>query len=241
MGAYPEKQSYTAEDLVRIIQLLRDPENGCPWDKVQTHASIRKNFLEETLEALEAIDADDPAMMREELGDVLMQVAFHCVMETEQERFTFAQVCDEVCRKLIYRHPHIFGTPEEQETGITDWDLLKNKEKGRTCLADEICTVPNTFPAMMRAQKLQKRAQPYGCITGDKKAAQEQLEASQQRLADAMNQAADQKQLAQQAGAYLFDAVNWIRCAGLDAEEVLSLYNRGFAQDCMESNDSEQA
>lgn len=240
MGAYPEKQSYTAEDLVRIIQLLRDPEHGCPWDKVQTHASIRKNFLEETLEALEAIDADDPAMMREELGDVLMQVVFHCVMETEQQRFTFAQVCDEVCRKLIYRHPHIFGTPEEQKDGITDWDLLKNKEKGRTCLADEIRTVPDTFPATMRAQKMQKRAQPYGCVTGEETDARQQLVQAQQQLADTLDQGADRQQLMQQAGAYLFDAVNWMRCAGLDTEEVLSLYNRDFARSCMKPRNSEQ-
>ena len=100
---------YTAEQLLEVLRILRDPENGCPWDKVQTHASIRKNFLEETCEVLEAIDADDPAMLREELGDVLMQVGFHTQIEQEAGRFTWQQVCDGVCRKLIDRHPHIFG------------------------------------------------------------------------------------------------------------------------------------
>ena len=84
---WPEREHYTAEDLIEILRILRDPETGCPWDKVQTHQSIRKNFLEETYEALEALDADDPAMLREELGDVLMQVAFHAVMEEERGRF----------------------------------------------------------------------------------------------------------------------------------------------------------
>ena len=93
MQDWPERERYTAEDLLQIIRILRDRENGCPWDKVQTHASIRKNFLEETCEALEAIDADDAAMMREELGDVLMQVAFHTVIEEERGRFDFEQVC----------------------------------------------------------------------------------------------------------------------------------------------------
>ena len=105
---------YTAEQLLEVLRILRDPENGCPWDKVQTHASIRKNFLEETCEVLEAIDADDPAMLREELGDVLMQVAFHAVIEEERGRFTFEDVCREVCEKLVFRHPNIFASSAAQ-------------------------------------------------------------------------------------------------------------------------------
>ena len=149
---------YTAEQLLEVLRILRDPENGCPWDKVQTHASIRKNFLEETCEVLEAIDADDPAMLREELGDVLMQVAFHAVIEEERGHFTFEDVCREVCEKLVFRHPNIFASSAAQNAGINGWDALKNKEKGRTTLADELNTVPATLPALMRAQKLQKRA-----------------------------------------------------------------------------------
>ena len=109
---------YTAEQLLEVLRILRDPENGCPWDKVQTHASIRKNFLEETCEVLEAIDADDPAMLREELGDVLMQVAFHAVIEEERGRFTFEDVCREVCEKLVFRHPNIFASSAAQNAGI---------------------------------------------------------------------------------------------------------------------------
>ena len=101
---------YTAEQLLQVIRILRDPENGCPWDKVQTHASIRKNFLEETCEALEAIDADDAVLLREELGDVLMQVVFHAAMEEERGRFTFEDVCRNVCEKLVFRHPNIFAS-----------------------------------------------------------------------------------------------------------------------------------
>ena len=144
MQDWPERERYTAENLLQIIRILRDRENGCPWDKVQTHASIRKNFLEETCEALEAIDADDAAMMREELGDVLMQVAFHTVMEEERGRFDFEQVCREVCEKLVFRHPNIFASSAAENAGINSWDALKNKEKGRTTLADELNTVPGT-------------------------------------------------------------------------------------------------
>ena len=120
MNAYPEKQHYTADDLAAIIAILRDPDNGCPWDKVQTHRSIRMNFLEEAYEAVDAIDLDDPELLCEELGDVLMQVVFHAQIEREAGHFTFAEVCDGVCRKLLDRHPHIFRGDES----IKDWDSL---------------------------------------------------------------------------------------------------------------------
>ena len=171
---------YTAEQLLQVIRILRDPENGCPWDKVQTHASIRKNFLEETCEALEAIDADDAVLLREELGDVLMQVVFHAAMEEERGRFTFEDVCRNVCEKLVFRHPNIFASSAAENAGINGWDALKNKEKGRTTLADELATVPATLPALMRAQKLQKRAAGYGLGQQDAAAAQHRLEAAVQ-------------------------------------------------------------
>mgnify|MGYP000337986490 CR=1 FL=1 len=171
------KAPYTAEQLLEILRILRDPENGCPWDKVQTHASIRKNFLEETCEALEAIDADDPQLMQEELGDVLMQVAFHAVIEEERGRFTFEDVCREVCEKLVFRHPNIFASSAAQNAGINGWDALKNKEKGRTTLADELGTVPVTLPALMRAQKLQKRADRCGAEQSAPETARQALRA----------------------------------------------------------------
>ena len=152
MQDWTPREHYTAEDLVEIIRILRDGENGCPWDKVQTHASIRKNFLEETCEALEAIDADDPVMMQEELGDVLMQVVFHTVIEEERGRFDMEKVCREVCEKLVFRHPNIFASSAAENAGINSWDALKNKEKGRTTLADELDTVPATLPALDSAR-----------------------------------------------------------------------------------------
>lgn len=213
---------YTAEQLLEVLRILRDPENGCPWDKVQTHASIRKNFLEETCEVLEAIDADDPAMLREELGDVLMQVGFHTQIEQEAGRFTWQQVCDGVCRKLIDRHPHIFGG----DTSIKDWDALKNKEKGRTTLADELNTVPTTLPALMRAQKLQKRAVRCGVPEPEGTQAQQAL----QQAVDGWNAA----QNADAAGELLFAAANAMRLAGVDAEEALTFASRRFCDACLQ-------
>ena len=217
----------------QVIRILRDPENGCPWDKVQTHASIRKNFLEETCEALEAIDADDAVLLREELGDVLMQVVFHAAMEEERGRFTFEDVCRNVCEKLVFRHPNIFASSAAENAGINGWDALKNKEKGRTTLADELATVPATLPALMRAQKLQKRAAGHGLGQQDAAAAQHQLEAAVQAFAKAEDTA---KQEA--AGQLLFAAVNAARLAGVDAEEALTFASKRFAQQCLEQKQS---
>ena len=227
MQDWPEREHYTAEDLIQIIRILRDPEAGCPWDKVQTHQSIRKNFLEETCEALEAIDADDAAMLREELGDVLMQVAFHTVMEEERGRFDFEQVCREVCEKLVFRHPNIFTSSAAENAGINGWDALKNKEKGRRTLADELDTVPATLPALMCAQKLQKRAAGRGLGVTTTEGAAAALKQAEQDwdAASAPN--------AEQAGELLFAAVNAIRLAGLDAEEALTFASKRFRDELL--------
>ena len=218
MNAYPEKQHYTADDLAAIIAILRDPDNGCPWDKVQTHRSIRMNFLEEAYEAVDAIDLDDPELLCEELGDVLMQVVFHAQIEQEAGHFTFAEVCDGVCRKLLDRHPHIFGGDES----IKDWDSLKNKEKGRRTLADELDTVPLTLPALMRAQKLQKRAARFGCGPEDA--------AGAARALDSAKAAWDAQQTAENAGELLLVAADAMRLAGVDAEEALTFAAKRFTQ-----------
>ena len=221
---YPHNRPYTADDLVHIITLLRDPVNGCPWDKVQTHTSIRMNFLEEAYEAVDALDLDDPVLMCEELGDVLMQVAFHTCMEQETGRFTWEQVCDGVCQKLIERHPNIFGTQPGYE-GITDWDALKNKEKGRTTLADELGTVPVTLPALMRAQKLQKRADRCGAEQSAPETARQALQAA----LDGWNREQD----AQAAGELLFAAANAMRLAGVDAEEALTFASKRYCAELL--------
>ena len=220
---WPEREHYTAEDLIEILRILRDPETGCPWDKVQTHQSIRKNFLEETCEVLEAIDADDPAMLREELGDVLMQVAFHAVMEEERGRFDFEQVCREVCEKLVFRHPNIFASSAAENAGINSWDALKNKEKGRRTLADDLESVPRAMPALMRAAKLQKRAARHGAALQGADAAA--LADAAENLQTAQPASA---QAEQAVGELLFAAANLARQAGVDPEQALQKANEAF-------------
>ena len=160
---YQQKDKYTFDDLIEIVKILRAP-GGCPWDRAQTHKSIRSNFIEETYEAIEAIDTGDTELLREELGDVLMQVALHCEMEREAGSFDINDVCDGVCKKLIYRHPHVFGdvTAENPEQALNSWDAAKMKSKSQTTYSDAMRSISKALPALMRSEKIQKKASKVG-------------------------------------------------------------------------------
>lgn len=168
MKNFPQKDRYTVDDLRQIVALLRAPE-GCPWDKVQTHKSIRRNFLEETYEAVEAIDEDDSAHLKEELGDVLLQVMFHSRLEEEAGRFTLDDVADAECRKLLYRHPHVFGDVTVSGAGeaLENWEVLKKAEHGQETQTDVLEGVARTLPALWRAEKVQKKAVRAGFAWSD--------------------------------------------------------------------------
>ena len=157
------KQKYNVDDLVEIMRILRS-EDGCPWDREQTHESIRKNFIEETYEAIEAINKADSHLLCEELGDVLMQVVFHAQMEAEKQVFDFSDGADGVCKKLIERHPHVFGDVEVQSADdvLVNWDKIKYASKQRKTTADKMQSVPRELPALMRADKIQSQAAKVG-------------------------------------------------------------------------------
>lgn len=150
------KPRYGFEDLRALVRLLRSPE-GCPWDRVQTHGSIRRNFIEEVYEVCEAIDSDDPDGMLEELGDVLLHVVFHAGIEEDAGRFTLDDVCDAAAKKQISRHPALFGGEE----GLS-WDEIKRREKGQRTLSEELDAVARSLPALWRAEKIQKKASAAG-------------------------------------------------------------------------------
>ena len=160
-----DKESYDCNDLIKIVGILRSPE-GCPWDRAQDHHTIRNNFLEEAYEAVEAIDLESSALLREELGDVLLQIALHSQMEAEQGHFDFNDVCTGICRKMIGRHPHIFGSEYAANAAeaAQNWEQQKRKEKGLYSLEDRLRQVSGALPALMRAQKLISRAAAPGCF-----------------------------------------------------------------------------
>ena len=224
------KEAYTISDLLVIMRLLRAP-NGCPWDKVQTHQSIRQNFIEETYEAVEAIDKEDYDLMREELGDVLMQVIFHSIMEEEAGRFTFDDVCDEVCKKLIIRHPHVFGnvnaeTPDEV---LRNWDAIKMQTKSQKKVADSVDDVAKSLPALMRAQKVQKRSAKSGMDFKDAEDAAKKVPEELSELMQAIP-AGDKDKLTEELGDLLFSVVNIARFVGVDAEEALTKSTDKFSK-----------
>ncbi len=158
------KESYTLDDLREIFAYLRG-ESGCPWDRQQTHESIRANLIEETYEVIEAIDRADTALMREELGDLLLQVVFHARLEEECGRFTLDDVIHDIAAKLVRRHPHVFGSVDaaDADGALNAWEAAKGVEKAeRVTAKDKMNAVPAMLPALMRAQKVIKKAKKEG-------------------------------------------------------------------------------
>ena len=175
------KKTYNFDDLCLIMEILRG-ENGCPWDTEQTHQSIRKNFIEETYEVIEAIDNGDTKLLREELGDVMLQVVFHAQMEKEQGTFDINDVSNDVCTKLVHRHPHIFGdvNADTSDEVLKNWEAIKNVEKSRETLYDKLSSIPSMTPALMRGQKVAKKSGAY------KEHTKEELIADMQNLLSTM-------------------------------------------------------
>ncbi|MBQ2865026.1 MAG: MazG family protein [Clostridia bacterium] len=157
------KKRYDFEDLLDIMRILRAP-GGCPWDGEQTHESIRRNFIEEVYEACEAIDISDDRLLCEELGDVLLQVVFHAQIACDRGAFNIEDVCDGVSKKLIHRHPHIFGDRklETSEQVLEMWEEVKKKEKQQKTASESIDQIAKTLPALIYAEKVQKKAAKSG-------------------------------------------------------------------------------
>lgn len=162
-----EEKIHDVASAVELVRVLRSKE-GCPWDREQDHHSIRTEFIEETYEAVEAIDREDSELLREELGDVLFQILFHTEIEREAGRFTLEDVTTELVNKMIYRHPHVFGETKVSGTGevLDNWDRLKTAEKSRDTLYDVLNAVPKQYPALLRAKKIAKKAKKGGAEFG---------------------------------------------------------------------------
>ena len=215
-----QKKEYDARDLVTIVELLRLP-GGCPWDMEQTHESIRNDLIEETYEVIEAIDTGDPALLREELGDVLLQVAMHARMEEEAGRCTFDDVANDICKKMIHRHPHVFGDVRADTSGevLANWEVIKSEEKKRETVTDKLTAIPRQYPALMRAAKVGKKAKTMDFPDVDSVLSKvgEELDEVREALADGR-----EAELAEEIGDLLFSAANLARKAGVDPELALT-------------------
>ncbi len=215
-----EKNSpFTFDDLITVVELLRS-EGGCPWDMEQTHKSIRNDFIEETYEVIEAIDTEDPALLREELGDVLLQVVFHARIEQERDVFGMDEVANDICAKLIHRHPHVFGTVEVANSAevLRNWDAIKGEEKQRITMTDKLRAIPPMYPALMRAQKVGKKAACFDFETTEAVYDKLDEEIAEVRAAAASG---DREAIAEELGDLLLTVTSLARKLGVKSEEAL--------------------
>ena len=230
-----ELQRRTFGRLHEIVAILRSPE-GCPWDREQTHASIRKNLIEETYEVLETIDDDDPVAMSEELGDLLLQIMLHSQMEEETGTFTVYDVIQGLNDKLIRRHPHVFGATkaEDAEAALVNWNEMKAEEKRKKGIDTQqqsvLAGVPRDLPALMKAYKLQKKAAAVGFDWPQISEVVEKIEEELAELKEAMQEEAPEgpDHRRNELGDLLFSVVNLARFLQLDPEEALAGTNRKF-------------
>lgn len=222
------KPNYTFEDLVEITKILRCDE-GCPWDRVQTHESVRMNFIEEVYEACEAIDNGDLDLLKEELGDVLAQVVFHSQIEDEKGNFNVDDVADGVCKKFIERHPHIFGEvkADTADEVLSNWDDIKRSQKGHRTHFQAMDSVARSLPSLMRAEKLQSKARKAGFDWEDASGAFAKVTEELEELKAAM-QEKDEEHILEEAGDLLFAAVNVIRLVKVNPELALDRANEKF-------------
>lgn len=214
------REKYGFDDLVLVMQLLR-AEGGCPWDMEQTHQSIRRDFIEETYEVIEAIDTEDPVLLREELGDVLLQVAFHSQIENEEGRFDIYDVANDICVKLIHRHPHVFGEVKVNNSDdvLANWDKIKGEEKHRDTLTDKLRAIPPMLPALMRAQKVGKKASFFDFETAD--AVFDKLYEEIEEVREAMKKG-EQADIDEEIGDLLLTVTSLARKAHTDSEKALT-------------------
>lgn len=225
-----EKKRYDFNDLREIMEILRS-ENGCPWDKEQTHASIRNNFIEETYEVVEGIDSNDNDILKEELGDVLLQVVFHTRMAEEEGAFNIDDVTDGICKKLIRRHPHIFAEVKAStsEEVLNNWDEIKKEEKKRKTATDNLRSVSSAMPALLRAGKIQQKAAKAGFSYSDMKSAVNKINEKYQEICEALKEK-DPKDCEDEWGDILFAVSCAIKLAGLEPEQILYKANERFIE-----------
>ena len=219
MVDFENKPDYDIYDLKNLMELLRGPE-GCPWDSEQTHMSIRRNLLEEAYEAAEAIDEDDTEHMIEELGDVLMQVVFHSDIAEKEGRFCLNDIADATCRKLLRRHPHVFGDVKAKDgsESLVFWEDIKRGEKQQETSSDAMRCVARSLPALWRAEKIQKKAAKAGFDWPDYSGALDALRAELHELEAAISSG---EGVAEELGDLIFSAVNVARFFSVDPERAL--------------------
>ncbi|MBQ7398922.1 MAG: MazG family protein [Clostridia bacterium] len=217
-----EKSEYNFDDLCRLVYVLRS-EDGCPWDREQTNKSIRNCFIDETYEFIEGLDREDDKLMCEELGDVLFQIIFHSDIKRDNKCFDINDVIDGICKKMILRHPHVFGTVNVENSAevLVNWENIKNHEKQRKTPYEQLDSVSKALPSLMRAQKLQSKAAKCGLL---EKADFEESVKNANRALSALKESGNSEDL----GKLLFSITQIADSMDVEAEEILYIENDNF-------------
>ncbi len=229
-----KKERYDFADLAAIVRILRS-EEGCPWDREQDHHSVRTGLIEETYEVVEAVDNDDPALLREELGDLLFQILFHARIEEESGHFDIGDVVNDIAKKMIHRHPHVFGsvTVADSAEVLQNWDSIKTEEKQRNTLEQKLRAIPPMMPALMRACKVGEKA---GAINDSPELAADKLIVRLQALKAGVTSADFDTQ--NEIGELLMGICDLSRALDVDAEFALSQQTNRFIDSvCLESSE----
>ncbi|MBA0209727.1 nucleoside triphosphate pyrophosphohydrolase [Pectobacterium brasiliense] len=221
------------ERLLAIMKTLRDPENGCPWDKKQTFDTIAPYTLEETYEVLDAISRQDFDDLRGELGDLLFQVVFYAQMAQEKGLFDFSDVCNAISNKLERRHPHIFGdlTLTDSDAVLANWEQTKAQERAEKDRHSPLDDIPDALPALMKAQKIQQRCASVGFDWDSLGPVLDKVyEEIDEVMFEARQAVVDEEKLGEEIGDLLFATVNLSRHLGHKAENALQAANRKFTR-----------
>ncbi len=215
-----KKEKYDFDDLVAVVEVLRS-EVGCPWDREQDHKSIRKDLIEETYEVIEAIDTENPELLREELGDVMLQVVFHARIEEESNSFSIDDVSNDICKKLIHRHPHVFGEVIANTTDkvLSNWEKIKSEEKERRTVTDKLRAIPPMLPALMRAEKVGKKASCFDFENTDQ--VLEKIKEELFELQEAIT-VGNSESVQEELGDLLLTVTSLARKLGVDSETSLN-------------------
>ncbi len=220
------KENFNFQDLLNLVKILRS-EHGCPWDREQTNKSVRNAIIDEGYEFIEGLDNDDDVLMCEELGDVLFQVIFHAQIKSEGNVFDIDDIINGICKKMVLRHPHVFGEVcvDNSEQVLSNWEKIKNKEKQRKSPYEQLDSVSKSLPSLMRASKIQSKA--------EKTSLQEQKSTDYyiSQLKDTLETLKESDAPGEQLVAeLLFASAGIARTLGLEAEEVLYKKNNAFVE-----------
>lgn len=216
---------YQNIDIDKLVKIMNELREKCPWDKKQTVHTLRQQTIEETYELADAITVKDWKGIKEELGDLLLHIVFYSKIGTEENQFSLQEVIDGVCEKLIKRHPHIYGNVkvENEEDVKKNWEQIKLAEGKRSVLSG----VPKSLPAMVKAMRIQEKAKQVGFEWANKEQVWEKVEEEKKELLEAVA-SGDEEQIEQESGDLFFSVINYVRFLKVDAENALELTNQKF-------------